>query len=192
MKHTKSYIILLCTLLLLAGCSKNAESDKDNSYVSQPSQAETDSSLTSNDSADESVTNNSTENFSDEPSISASVADIDYDLITLDEHKVYDTLQQILLNPDDFIGKTIKIKGQYSSVYYSHMQQQYNYVVIADDDGCSQMLEFVWVDGSDSFPAQPPAEGSVIEVVGIFETYQDKGDPSVYCRLNTTSLKVVK
>ncbi len=186
MKKITSYIILLSAMLVLVGCSQNSQSQanpKDNLDTQGPTEYVSEEKTTTAITFDKESTSSETQSVPKGK---------DYDLTTLDSNHVYHALEQLLLKPEDYIGGTIRIKGEYSSVYYNHMQQYYHYILVADHDGCSQMLEFKWVDGSDLFPDKHPAEGTIIEVVGILESYQDKGDPSIYYRLNTTGFKVVK
>lgn len=176
----KKYIsvILLCTILLLVGCGKEATDNKEAS-----------SSETIASTSFETATHIETEAVTEE--ITHTTDETTLDLTAMNDHDAYHKLEQILLTPDNYIGKSITITGEYSSVHYSHAQQRYYYVLLADDDGCSQMLEFVWGDGSHVYPDEYPKEGTLIRVSGTFETYQDKGDPSIYCRLTNATLKVL-
>ncbi len=181
MKKIK-YIILLCTILLLTGCAK------------EPKNSTEESSVKPTNTSDNPATMESVENSTsiEESSTTTILSDADCNLTSMEDHKAYETLEHILLNPDDYVGKIITIKGEYSSVYYSHMQQRYHHVLLSDSDGCSQLLEFIWGSGNHVYPDEYPKENTIIEVSGTFETYQDKGDPSTYCRLANATLKVIK
>ncbi len=189
MKKIK-YIIFLCTILLLIGCAKAPKNSTEESSVKPTN---TSDNLATMESVENSTsTETSIETSIEESSTTTILSDADCNLTSMEDHKAYETLEHIQLNPDDYVGKNITIKGEYSSVFYSHSQQRYHYVLLSDSDGCSQMLEFIWDSGNHIYPDEYPKENTIIEVSGTFETYQDKGDPSIYCRLSNATLKVVE
>lgn len=49
---------------------------------------------------------------------------------------------------------------------------------------------FVWGDGSHKYPDEYPADQTPIIVQGTFETYQEPGDDTVYCRLTNAEMQV--
>lgn len=53
-------------------------------------------------------------------------------------------------------------------------------------------MEFVWDDGSHVYPDEYPEENENVVIEGIYETYKDEGDDSLYCRLQNSTIKVVK
>lgn len=57
---------------------------------------------------------------------------------------------------------------------------------------CAQGMEFVWDDGSHVYPDEYPEENENVVIEGIYETYKDEGDDSLYCRLQNSTIKVVK
>ena len=123
----------------------------------------------------------------------ASQVSVNYDLTEMGSDMVYAIVYQLMQNPEQYIGKTLKIKGQYYPSYYEPTGQYYHYCIIEDATACcSQGLEFVWEDGNHSFPDDYPPESSPIIVTGTYETYQEKDDPNLYCRLTNATLEVEK
>lgn len=94
---------------------------------------------------------------------------------------VYSEVYNMKNAPGDYIGKTIKMTGQF--VYYENpdTKDQYFACIIGDAMACcSQGLEFV-VTGKHTYPDDYPELGSEITVSGTFELYGE-GD-NRYCRL---------
>ena len=93
----------------------------------------------------------------------------------------------MMYSPDDYIGKTIKMEGQFA-IYQATDEtgalipdQIYFACVIADATACcSQGLEFV-LAGEHTYPDDYPELGNEITVTGTFELYEEDGFQ--YCRL---------
>ncbi|MDO5136205.1 MAG: hypothetical protein Q4D55_09140 [Eubacteriales bacterium] len=109
--------------------------------------------------------------------------EIDVDLTKLSSTMVYSEVFQMMTEPQNYIGKRIRMKGQFAVSQADPEIAAVDYyfaVIIADATACCQQgMEFIW-DGHDS-PEDFPGEGTDLTVTGIFETYEE-GD-STYCRL---------
>lgn len=106
---------------------------------------------------------------------------VDVDLTRLSSTMVYSEVYNMMYTPGDYIGKTIKMTGQF--VYYENpdTQAQYFTCIIGDAMACcSQGLEFV-LTGKHTYPDDYPELGSEITVSGTFELYEE-GEIQ-YCRL---------
>lgn len=113
---------------------------------------------------------------------------IDLDLSSMNTTMVYSQLADMLQNPDSYIGKTIKMTGQFTLSQNVETKQKYYNVTVMDATACCQQgLEFVW-EGH-TYPDDYPAVNSNIEVTGVFETYDEDG--AVYCHLISNDVKVV-
>ena len=112
---------------------------------------------------------------------------IDVDLTKLSSTMVYSEVYNMMYTPDDYVGKTIKMEGQFA-IYQATDEngalipdQIYFACVIADATACcSQGLEFV-LAGEHTYPNDYPELGSEITVTGTFELYKEDGYQ--YCRL---------
>lgn len=112
---------------------------------------------------------------------------IDVDLTKLSSTMVYSEVYNMMYTPDDYVGKTIKMEGQFA-IYQATDEngalipdQIYFACVIADATACcSQGLEFV-LAGEHTYPNDYPELGSEITVTGTFELYEEDGYQ--YCRL---------
>ena len=117
---------------------------------------------------------------------------IDYDLTAMDGDLVYASVYQMMVEPELFEGKVIKVSGRYYASFFDPNNRYYHYVIIEDAMACcAQGMEFVWDDGSHVYPDEYPKDNSYVEVVGTFETYTET-DGQVYCRLKDASFKVLE
>ena len=100
---------------------------------------------------------------------------IDVDLTRMSSTMVYSEVNNILLNPQDYVDKTIKMEGE-MAVYTNKDQSAYYYTVIVADATacCSQGLEFVLANGSTAL-SDYPESGTQVSVVGKGETYDEDG-----------------
>ena len=106
---------------------------------------------------------------------------VDVDLTRLSSTMVYSEVYNMMNAPGDYIGKTIKMTGQF--VYYENpdTKAQYFTCIIGDAMACcSQGLEFV-LTGKHTYPDDYPELDSEITVSGTFELYEE-GDIR-YCWL---------
>lgn len=125
------------------------------------------------------------------PSSRQAMAEADYDLTAMNSDMVYATVYQMMAEPEEYIGKTCRMDGQYYSAWYEPTQQYYHYCLIQDAAACcAQGMEFVWEDGNHSYPGDYPQENAEIIVQGTFETYTEEGDSNLYCRLKDAALEV--
>jgi len=105
---------------------------------------------------------------------SAAKGGIDLDLTMLSSTLAYGEAINIISNPKDYAGRTIKIRGP----YYADYQQTgsaTHYVIVSDETSCCrQGLRFIW-DGMHKYPEDYPYENAQIELVGEYKTYEEYG-----------------
>lgn len=119
---------------------------------------------------------------------------VDVDLTALSSTMVYSEVYNMMYYPQQYIGKKVKMKGQFS-IYQAVDEagnaipdQIYYACVIADATACCQQgLEFVLADER-SYPDEYPELGTEITVTGEFRTYME-GD-SQYCHLVLAQMDV--
>ena len=100
---------------------------------------------------------------------------VDVDLTRLSSTMVYSEVYNMMYAPDDYIGKTIKMTGQF--VYYENpdTKAQYFTCIIGDAMACcSQGLEFV-MEGDLAYPDDYLELGADITVIGEFQSYEENG-----------------
>lgn len=123
------------------------------------------------------------------PSKSSSASDnktantevLDVDLTTLSGTMVYSEVYNMMSNPEDYLGKKVKMSGSFGVYQDPNTGKYYFACIIADATACcSQGIEFV-LDGDYSYPEDYPEANSVITVTGTFDTYEENGYS--YCQL---------
>lgn len=98
----------------------------------------------------------------------------DYDLTAMSPDMVYATVYDMMANPAQYGGKTVKVAGPYYHTFYEATHMDYFYVIIEDATACcAQGIEFVWGDGSRAYPSEYPEDGTKVVVTGRFETYAE-------------------
>ncbi|MGN0144828.1 MAG: hypothetical protein ACI398_07585 [Clostridium sp.] len=204
MKKLKKVAIICMLITILIGCSKSEQSTRNINNVNNADKVldevtdNTDKETSNNDesSADKYNEMQNQQKYytgKSEEDCKNSKGDnigIDYDLTKMGSDMVYATVYQIMLDPNSYIGKKIRMKGTYYAAYSESSERRYNYCIIKDAAGCcAQGIEFV-CDDDNVHEYEYPAENSEIVVTGIFETYQEDGDSNLYCHLKDAEMKI--
>jgi exonuclease VII large subunit len=88
---------------------------------------------------------------------------------------VYSEVYNMMYEPDRYLGKRIKMNGQFAVYENPNTGAVYTACIIMDATACcSQGLEFV-LAGEHNYPADYPERGTEITVVGTFQTYEENG-----------------
>jgi hypothetical protein len=119
-------------------------------------------------------------------------SEVDYDLTNMSSDMVYVMVYQMMVDPNAYNGKVIRMEGLYYPAYYEPTSKHYHYCIIQDALACcAQGMEFVWEDGNHVYPDEYPGENAEVVVQGTFETYRENGDDILYCRLKDATMKVI-
>lgn len=110
----------------------------------------------------------------------------DVDLTILSSTMVYSEVYNMMVTPNDYIGKTVKMTGVFA-VYEDESTGNIYYACIIQDATacCSQGIEFV-LEGDYVYPDDYPELGETITIEGEFETYTEGED--MYCRLKNAKM----
>lgn len=155
MKKIIAIILVLVLALSFVACSKN--SDK-------------------NDNSNSKTTTKATETTTE-------VKSVDLDLTQLSSTLIYSEVYNMLITPDDYKGKIIKMKGQFNQYTDEQTGKTYNAVIIPDATACCQQgLEFELSDKTNPNFEQ----GAEITVVGTFDTYSE--GELLYCYLKNAKI----
>ena len=180
MKKLFCILIVVLTLLSLAACgsAKDTETAITNSTDNQtPNLSVSENQTTEKESESTPTTS--------KPAQSAD--DIDVDLTKLSSTMVYSEVYNMMVSPDNYTGKTVKMKGQFAYYEDPETKAQYFACIIADATACcSQGLEFI-LTGEHTYPNDYPELGSEITVTGTFEVYTESGFQ--YCRLKSATIE---
>ena len=118
-------------------------------------------------------------------------AALDIDLTALSGIMVYSEVNSMISFPDNYIGKTVKMQGQFT--IYQATDENGSFIpdkmffacMIADATACcAQGLEFA-LAGEPVYPDEYPELVAEITVVGTFEWYEEDG--CRYYRLGNAS-----
>ena len=91
---------------------------------------------------------------------------VDVDLTMLGQSMMIAMINNIYATPGEYIGQTIKMMGQYTSVDNMDIGRRFHYVLNMDDSECCS-YGFIFEYGG-VYPDDFPEEGAHIEVSGTF------------------------
>ena len=108
-------------------------------------------------------------------------AAVDIDLTALSGIMVYSEVNSMISFPDNYIGKTVKMQGQFT-IYQATDEngafipdKMFFACMIADATACcAQGLEFAFA-GKPVYPDEYPELGAEITVIGEFQSYEENG-----------------
>jgi len=100
---------------------------------------------------------------------------IDLDLTKMSATMIYTTIFDMLVMPEDYVEKNIKLKGWFET-YTDQLTGEIFYAVVVPDATacCQQGLEFVWL-GDHKYPEDFPKEGADLTVTGIYKLIENDG-----------------
>ena len=115
----------------------------------------------------------------------SSTPGIDIDLTALSRTMVYSEVYNMMMTPENYIGKVVRMNGlcsTFESVAVDGQEARVYYTCIIFDATacCSQGLEFV-LEGTYTYPDDYPSLGTEISVTGEFRTYTEGNN--LYCHL---------
>ena len=108
--------------------------------------------------------------------------DVDVDLTKLSSSMVYGQVYDMVYSSDDYVGKKVRAKGNFSYYKDTETGKEYFAVLIKDATACcSQGIEFVLPDKDAVYPDDYPPLNAEITVEGEFDYYTE--NYSTYCQL---------
>ena len=187
MKKILACIICLTLAFGVTACGKASDKDSngDTKIISDAkNKQENSKSNTKKEVSKKEVAGDAGKGKSSKSKSKTSSNKIDVDLNNLNANVVYAQVFQMMTEPDKFIGKRIRMSGQFN-VYAAQEGNpsgvtEYYAIIIADAQACCQQgIEFVWP--GHTYPDGLPEVKSNASVTGIFEVYTEDGKK--YCRL---------
>ena len=174
MKKLFCVVLIVLTLNSLSACGSKKDKGTTDNQTANPSVSQGQSAEKKSEAAP--ATSN--------PAQSAD--GIDVDLTKLSSTMVYSEVYNMMVSPDNYIGKTVKMNGAFAYYEDPETKKQYFACIIADATACcSQGLEFI-LTGDHTYPNDYPELGSEITVTGTFEVYTESGFQ--YCGLVNATL----
>ena len=190
MKIKKPVSIITGTILiiLMTACSKNKSQyvqhntapasvndvlqQKTDANVTQPQVVITTPSPVEKDIESQTATDNTQE--------------YDVDLTALSSTMVYSEVYNMMVTPEEYVGKTIKMSGSFATFINEEDGRYIFGCVITDATACcAQGIEFELSDDY-KYPDDYPKDGDTICVTGTFDTYQE--EQFTYCTLRNARL----
>jgi len=111
---------------------------------------------------------------------------VDIDLTAMSGTMVYSEVYNMMTSPSDYVGKKIKMQGQFVIFDDDTTGHTYYACIIQDATACcAQGVEFQTSDKY-HFPDDYPQDGEDITVKGVFQTYTE-GD-TLYCTLKESDI----
>ena len=106
---------------------------------------------------------------------------VDVDLTQLSSTMVYSEVYAMVYEPEQYIGKTVKMQGLFATQEYNGARL---FACIVQDATacCAQGLEFEMAEAL-VYPDDYPEPGEEITVVGTFDTYKEEHDENYYIYL---------
>lgn len=177
----KFLIILVASAVFFAGCA-------------MPTTKNVTEKMAQNAGGTSSVADNWNEEWGD-PEQATSVEDANHnaiiqppegDIVEIKEKLFIAQTNDIYLNPEDYLGKTIKYEGIFDSFYYEPAGETYYYVIRYGPGCCgydaNPGFEVAW-------PGEYPEPNDWVEATGILELYEEDGYP--YLRICLSSLETL-
>ncbi|MDR0662983.1 MAG: hypothetical protein LBF80_02750, partial [Spirochaetaceae bacterium] len=96
---------------------------------------------------------------------------------------------EVYLNPEDYMGRRIKLEGLFKTDTYTGSSEAYRFVLRYGPGCCgydgSAGFEVSWPDGKG---AAYPAEDDWVEAIGILDSYDEDGYPYIYLALESLNV----
>jgi len=97
------------------------------------------------------------------------------DLTAMSDIMAYSAVNNMMSDPESYMGKTVKATGTYNVWYFDVTGMTYHFIVIAGPPGCcSRGVEFI-LRGDYIYPDSYPAQNAKFEAVGVFASYEELG-----------------
>jgi hypothetical protein len=183
MKKTLCLLMIFALLFSLAACSGSASSDQTASSEGSNSASSAKGSSSVTDAALNQAKASSSpaeKDAADTPKTDG----VDVDLTTMSSTMVYSEVLNMQKQPDQYIGKIVKMSGPFSVTEIE--DKRYFACLIKDATACcSTGIEFD-LAGDYTYPDDYPEKDSEITVIGSFTTYMEGN--SKYLQLKDAKL----
>ena len=106
--------------------------------------------------------------------------DVDIDLSELSLTLVQAEHQRIVSNPNDYIGKTIKVYGSFRTFIVDNAGNLAHFIIIVPGDDCCQIGFEFRRNGEYKFPDDYPAQNSMLLISGTLDKSTTFGTSSLF------------
>ena len=103
----------------------------------------------------------------------------DVDLTKMSATMVYSEVYNMVYTPEDYVGKTIKMRGLFTAMYDEAQEKIIHTCIIEDaTQCCAQGIQFDLTEIPDVYPEG----GTEVTVEGVFDTYEINGETGCYLK----------
>jgi uncharacterized membrane protein YcgQ (UPF0703/DUF1980 family) len=100
----------------------------------------------------------------------------------------------VYLNPEDYMGRRIKLEGLFKTDKYTGSDKDYCFVIRYGPGCCgydgTAGFEVSWTEGrADKAAAAYPSDDDWVEAVGVLDSYDEDGYPYIYLALESLTVK---
>ncbi len=106
---------------------------------------------------------------------------VDVDLTQWSSTMVYSEVYAMMVEPEQYLGKTVKMRGMFATQEYNG-ERLYACIVQDATACCAQGLEFEMAEAL-VYPDDYPEPGTEVTVVGTFDSYKEAVDGNYYIYL---------
>ncbi len=182
----KALIILLALTMLLSLAACGSSGAREEAYVPAASPSPIAPIQPSETIPSAAPTPQSEETAAPVPTIAAHEENrnsdaVDVDLTQLSSTMVYSEVYAMVYEPEQYIGKTVKMHGLFATQEYNG-ERLYACIVQDATACCAQGLEFELAEEL-VYPDDYPEPGEEITVIGTFDTYKEEHDGNFYIYL---------
>ncbi len=158
-------ISIMMLIVMLPGCSGSTETETPDDTTAAEEQI----------AADQQASSGQQQDGTEAIDISSLAGDgVDVDLTKLSSTMVYSVVNDMLVRPNEYLGKKVRMTGAMSYYHDEETDVTYYACLIKDATACcAQGIEFQTTDEFD--PSEYPEEGEPVTVSGNYELYEDNG-----------------
>lgn len=161
-------LILIVSLAMLAGCG--GSNDTDDGATADAAASETQDA----GSGGEGDWNNIDEQPEIDISTLGGPGGVEVDLSKLSSTMVYAVVNDMMMKPNAYLGRKIRMNGSMSVYHDEETGSTYYACLIRDATACcAQGIEFITTD--EFSPEDYPADGEDVTVVGKYDLYEEDG-----------------
>lgn len=101
---------------------------------------------------------------------------IDLDVASMSDVLAYSTLENIMYNPDEYIGKTVRIQGSFYYEYYKELDMKFFAILLMDETDCC--MAFAEIEMGEGI--EYPQVGQEFLIIGEVKTKEVDGNTYAY------------
>lgn len=189
-RSAKFKALALSALLFLGSCGAQKQAQDPNSPNALINNIMSEAAAAQTTAAPKTTTAKTTSADAATENVTASAGDssVDLDLTVMNSTMIYSVIYDIMVNPDNYYGKSLLVDGYFDTMENPDLGVRYYFIVVPDATACCvQGLEFI-LDGK-NFPDDFPAASTDIRIRGVMDSYMEEGQK--YCYIKADSLTVL-